>query len=106
MDDPWRLRTPGWLLTFTVGRRRPRSLVVMPSKSLKELVESIIVDAYGTDEQLTAFLTAFEENVDRPCGAQILGVDIEVLSFDLEGDEPEVWSLVAAPWVGLPMSCP
>lgn len=46
-----------------------------------------MVDAYGTDEQLTAFLTVFEEEVDLPCAAEILGVDIEVLAFDLEGDE-------------------
>ena len=87
MDDRWRLRTPDRLLTFTVARRYPRSLVAVPPQSLNELVESITVDAYGTDEQLTAFLTVFEEEVDRPCPAQILGVDIEVVAFDLQGDE-------------------
>lgn len=59
----------------------------MPGQSLSQLVESIMVDAYGTDEQLTAFLTVFEEEVDLPCDAEILGVDIEVLAFDLQGDE-------------------
>ena len=54
---------------------------------MSELVESIIVDACGSDEQLTAFLTVFDEQVDLPCAAQILGIDVEVLAFDLEGDE-------------------
>jgi hypothetical protein len=62
-------------------------LVAVPAQSLNELVESITVDAYGTDEQSTAFLTVFEEEVDLPCPAQILGIDIEVLGFDLQGDE-------------------
>jgi hypothetical protein len=62
-------------------------LVVVPGRSLSELIDSIVVDAYGTDEQLTAFLTVFDDEVDLPCAAQILGVEIEVVAFDLEGDE-------------------
>lgn len=62
-------------------------MVGVAGRSSNELVESIIVDAYGTEEQLTAFLTVFEAEVERPCAAQILGVDVEVLAFDLEGDE-------------------
>lgn len=61
--------------------------MVVPGQSLSELVDSIVIDAYGTDEQLTAFLTAFDDEVNLPCAAQILGVDIEVVAFDLEGDE-------------------
>jgi hypothetical protein len=70
-----------------VGERRPRNLVTVPGQPLSELVESIIVDAYGTDEQVTAFLTVFGDEVDLPCAAQILGVEVEVVAFDLEGDE-------------------
>jgi hypothetical protein len=62
-------------------------VVVVPGQSLSELVDSIVVDAYGTDEQLMAFLTVFDDEVDLPCAAQILGVEIEVVAFDLEGDE-------------------
>jgi hypothetical protein len=65
----------------------PRSLVAVPGQYLSELVESIIVDAYGSDEQLTAFLTVFDEEVDLPCAAQILDIDVEIVAFDLEGDE-------------------
>jgi hypothetical protein len=36
---------------------------------------------------LTAFLTVLDEEVGLPCAAQILGVDIEVLSLDFQGDE-------------------
>lgn len=64
-----------------------RSLVSVAGQSLSELVEAITVDAYGADEQLTAFYTVFDEEVSLPCVAKILDVDVEVLAFDLEGDE-------------------
>jgi len=50
-------------------------------------VDAITVDAYGADEQLTAFYTVFDEAVSLPCAAKVLDVGIEVLGFDLEGDE-------------------
>ena len=59
----------------------------MSGQSLRELVDSITVDAYGAEEQLTAFYTVLEEEVSLPCAAKILDVDVEVLAFDLEGDE-------------------
>lgn len=64
------------------ARRWPRSLLAMSGKSLSELVESIVVDAYGTDEQLTASLAVFDEEVSLPCSAHILGVDVKVMAFD------------------------
>lgn len=65
----------------------PRNFVQVSGQSLSQLVESITVDAYGAYEQLVAFLTVFEEEVSLPCAAKILGVDLEVRAFDLEGDE-------------------
>ena len=59
----------------------------MPPPALSELVESITADAYGTDEQLTPFLTAFSEEVQMPCSATVLDLPVEVLRFDAEGDE-------------------
>ena len=59
----------------------------MPSRALSELIESIIVDAYGTDEQLVAFLTAFFEEVRVPCAATVLDIPVEIVRFDIEGDE-------------------
>ena len=67
----------------------PRSVARVPLAALSELIESITVDAYGTDEQLTAFLTAFSEEVPVPvpCPATVLELSVEVLGFDIEGDE-------------------
>lgn len=59
----------------------------MPRQSLSELIDAITLDAYGTDEQLTAFLTVFDEQVALPCAAKVLDIEVEVLGFDLEGDE-------------------
>ncbi|MHB1511468.1 MAG: hypothetical protein ACYCST_20990 [Acidimicrobiales bacterium] len=59
----------------------------MPRQSLSELIESIAVDAYRTDEQITGFLTVFNEEVRVPCAAQVLDVAVEVPEFDVEGDE-------------------
>ena len=88
LDDNWRVtlaEVPFQRRQW--ARRYLRSLVAVPCQSLRELVDSIVVDAYGTDEQLTALLTVFDDEVALPYGAQILGVDVEVLEFDLEGDE-------------------
>jgi len=65
----------------------------VPPQSLSQLVDAITLDAYGTDEQLTAFLTVFDDQVAVPCGAKVLDIEVEVLSFDLEGDDRR--SLVA-----------
>ena len=65
----------------------PRSFAVVPPPALSELIESITAAAYGTDEQLTAFLTAFSEEVQVPCSATVLDLPVEVLRFDAEGGE-------------------
>ncbi len=64
-----------------------RSLVAVPRESLSQLVDAITLGAYGTDEQLTAFLTVFDEQVAVPCGANVLDIEVEVLGFDLEGSD-------------------
>lgn len=56
-------------------------------QSLGELIESVTLDAYGVDEELTAFLTVFGDAVKLPCPAKILDIDVEVQVFDFEGDE-------------------
>jgi len=65
----------------------PRSLDDVPRQPVSDLIELVIVDAFGTDEQLTGFLTVFDQQVRLPCAAKDLDVDIEVLGFDVEGDE-------------------
>jgi hypothetical protein len=56
-------------------------------QSLDELIDSVTLDAYGADEELTAFLTVFDDAVELPCPANVLDIDVDVLAFDFEGDE-------------------
>jgi hypothetical protein len=56
-------------------------------QSLAQLIESVTVDAYGDAEQLIAFLTVFEEEVQVPCSAMLLDTVVDLLGFELEGDE-------------------
>jgi hypothetical protein len=59
----------------------------MPDQCLSELIESITVDAYGTEEQPSGFLDVLEEEVALPCVATILDVEVRVLALDVDGDE-------------------
>ncbi len=56
-------------------------------KKLDQLIEEITTDAYGQGEQLWAFRQAFENEVDVPCDAELLGEPVEVLKFDFDGNE-------------------
>src|SRR4051794_21651943 len=49
---------------------------------LDAVVETIIVDAYGDDEQNVAFLTVFEEECELPAAAALLGSAVTVIAFD------------------------
>lgn len=58
------------------------------SKSrLNELVEEMLVDAYGESEQETAFYTMLENDLQLPFETQILGVTATVESIDITGDD-------------------
>lgn len=46
------------------------------------VVETILVDAYGDDEQYVAFLTVFEAETQLPAAAALLGVPLTVTGFD------------------------
>lgn len=46
------------------------------SASLNELIDEITVDAYGEDEQLWAFRQAFEDSIEVPCEAMVVGVPV------------------------------
>lgn len=65
---------------------RCRSLAIM-AQSLAQLIDEITVDAHDTDEQLSGFLQVFQDEVTVPVGATVLGMTVEVTSFELEGDE-------------------
>lgn len=49
---------------------------------LQKVIEMVLVDAYGEDEQLGAFQTVFADVVEVPVQATVLGHSIEVLEFD------------------------
>lgn len=49
---------------------------------LDATIEAIVVDAYGGDEQYTAFLTVIEEETQLPAAATLLGSPVTVTGFD------------------------
>jgi hypothetical protein len=53
---------------------------------LDRAVDIIIVDAYGDDEQYTAFLTVVEEQTRLPATATLLGTPVTVTAFDHTDD--------------------
>ena len=56
-------------------------------KELNDLVDKITEDAHGDDEQLWAFLQAFEDEVALPADAFVVGEPLSVLAIDYEGNE-------------------
>jgi tetratricopeptide (TPR) repeat protein len=54
---------------------------------LDDLMDEILVDAYGESEQLTAFEQAFEESACFPFPASIVGVSVDVVRIEFDGDE-------------------
>jgi tetratricopeptide (TPR) repeat protein len=56
------------------------------SGGLDSLVDEIIVDAHGEDEQLWAFRQALEDEVGVPCDAFVIGEPVSVTAFDYDGN--------------------
>ena len=56
-------------------------------EELNDLVDEITEDAHGDDEQLWAFLQAFEDAVALPADAFVVGEPLSVLAIDYEGNE-------------------
>ena len=57
------------------------------SPDLGELIDQIITDANGDDEQLWAFRQAFEEHVVLPAEAFVVGEPVTVMRIDYDGNE-------------------
>ena len=55
--------------------------------ALDELIEEIIVDAYGDDEQLWAFRQVIEDEVSFPCDGFVIGEPVSVVEIDYDGNE-------------------
>jgi hypothetical protein len=62
--------------------RRPR-----PAAALEPLLDEILTDAYGEDEQLWALRQAFEDNVKLPADASVVGEAVSVVEVDYDGNE-------------------
>lgn len=56
-----------------------------PDLDLDELVAQITVDAYG-DEGYWSFRQAFDDHIDFPVNATLVGVDVTVTEISFEDD--------------------
>jgi hypothetical protein len=52
---------------------------------LNDLIEHILVDAYGDDEQLWAFRRVMEDEIRLPADAHAVGEPVTVLEIDYDG---------------------
>src|SRR4030067_61817 len=57
------------------------------SPELDGLIDEIITDAYGDNEQLWAFRQAFEDNVVVPTEAFVVGEPVTVITIDYDGND-------------------
>ena len=54
--------------------------------ALDKMIEEIVVDAYGDDEQLSAFCQAFEDDVELPADGFVIGEPVSVIAVDYDGN--------------------
>ena len=54
---------------------------------LDDLIEEIIVDAYGEDEQLSASCQVIEDEVPLPADGFVIGEPVSVIKIDYDGNE-------------------
>lgn len=59
----------------------------LTKQEIQNLLDEILLDAYGDDEQLWAFRQAFEDEVERPVDAFVVGQPVEVVLVDYDGNE-------------------
>ena len=50
------------------------------------LLDEILIDAYGDDEQLWAIRQAFEDNVKVPVDVFVTGEPVELVAIDYDGN--------------------
>ena len=56
-------------------------------RALDDLIKEITVDAYGEDEQLSAFCQVIEDEVPLPADGFVIGEPVSVLEMDYDGNE-------------------
>jgi len=59
----------------------------MDSITLDNLIGEIIVDAYGEDDQLSAFCQVIEDEVPLPADAFVIGEPVSVVGINYDGNE-------------------
>jgi len=64
-----------------------RGLDRLAAAKLDRLIEEALVDAYGEEEQRTAFYTMLEDHLAMPFKTEVLGVEVTVQRVDLTNDE-------------------
>jgi hypothetical protein len=55
-------------------------------ETIDEIIERVTVDAYG-DEGYDSFAQAFEDEIDFPLDATLIGVNVQIRSVDFDDDE-------------------
>jgi hypothetical protein len=55
--------------------------------ALDELIEEIIVDAYGDDEQLWAFRQVLDDSISLPADGFVIGEPVLLIAVDYDGNE-------------------
>lgn len=55
---------------------------------LEELIDEIIVDAYGDHEQLCAFQQVMDDEIPLPADGFVIGEPVSVVEIDYDGNEP------------------
>ena len=60
----------------TPARRRVRAM----GDAVDALIEEVLVDAHGEDEQLGSFRQAFEDDARFPFRGRVVGVEVAVTS--------------------------
>jgi hypothetical protein len=61
---------------------RKHERVSWSDAELDDRIEEIIVDAYGDDEQLSAFACVLDELLDAPAGATTMGRPVELAAVE------------------------
>lgn len=62
-------------------------------RRLWRLIEEAVVDAYTPDEQEVAFLSLLQENLACPVQALVIGEEVEVVGFGMDGGESGVMAV-------------
>ena len=55
-------------------------------ETIDEIIERVTVDAYGV-EGYSSFAQAFEDEIDFPLDATLIGLSVEIRSVAFDGDE-------------------